>query len=119
MGGKMSMSEKSITIRESRDIKIVDVNENLGGHVFASLREILNELLAQKARQIVVNLSQVQHINSLSIGVMVSTAKRLRSDGGALKVYGLTDGIKQIFDLIGTSEIIEIYDSENAALDAF
>ena len=113
------MSEESITIRESRDIKIVDVNENLGGHVFASLREILNELLAQKVQQIVVNLSQVQHINSLSIGVLVGTAKKLRSGGGDLKVYGLTDGIRQIFDLIATSEIIEIYESEHTALDAF
>ena len=48
----MSMSEKSITIRENRNIKIVDVNEDLGGHVFASLRAILNELLVQKAQQI-------------------------------------------------------------------
>jgi anti-sigma B factor antagonist len=115
----MVMSQESITIRESSDIRIVYVNEDLGGHVFASLRQKLNELVNQNVRKIVVNLSQVEHINSLAIGVMVGTSKKLREDGGDLKVYGLTEHIREIFDLIGTSEVLEIHDSETSALDAF
>lgn len=70
-------------------------------------------------RKIVVNLSQVQSINSTSIGTLTALAKRLQGQDGDLKIYGLADNIKRAFDLIGASSIVSIYDSEDSALAAF
>jgi anti-sigma B factor antagonist len=113
------MSNESMSIRESSDVKIVDVNEDLGSYEAADLRKALEELVSQKAQKIVVNLSGVQHINSTAVGALVGIAKRLRQKNGDLKVYGLADNIKRTFDLIGASSVLEIYDSESSALAAF
>ena len=66
-----------------------------------------------------MNLSQVQHINSVAIGTLAGTAKQLRLKDGDLKVFGLADNIRRTFDLIGASSIVEIYDSEDSALSNF
>ena len=113
------MSNESMSIRESSDVKIVDVNEDLGSYEAADLRKALEELVSQKAQKIVVNLSGVQHINSTAVGALVGIAKRLRQKDGDLKVYGLADNIKRTFDLIGASSVLEIYDSESSALGGF
>ncbi|MCZ6679400.1 MAG: STAS domain-containing protein [Candidatus Poribacteria bacterium] len=113
------MAQESMTTRESADVKIVDVNEDLGSYVAADLRKTLDDLASQKTQKIVVNLSQIQHINSTAIGALVGTAKKLRQKDGDLKVYGLADNIRRTFDLVGASSVIESYNSESSALAAF
>ncbi len=112
-------SKETMTLRESGDVKIVDINEDLGSYAASDLRNTLEELVSQRAQQIVVNLSSVQHINSTAVGALVGVAKRLRQKNGDLKVYGLADNIKRTFDLIGASSVVEIYESEDSAVSAF
>ena len=115
------MAKESMTIREHTvsmaptGIKIVNVNEDLGSYVAADLRKTLEDLVSQKTQKIVVNLSQVHHINSTAVGALVGIAKRLRQKDGDLKVCGLADNLKRTFDLIGASSVLEIYDSESSA----
>ena len=113
------MSEESWRIRQNADVKIIDVNNYLGSHAAADLRETLADLVNQDVQKIIVNLSQVEHINSAAIGALVGTAKQLRLKDGDVKLYGLTDNIRRTFDLIGASDIVEIHDSEDSALATF
>ena len=80
------MLKEPVTIRESSDVKIVDVNEDLGNYVAGDLRQILEALEDQKTLKIIMNLSQVRHISITAIGALVSVAMRLRRKGGDLKV---------------------------------
>ena len=113
------MANGSMTTRESADVRIIDVNEDLGSYAAADLRKTIDTLIDGASQKIVVNLSEVQHINSTAIGAMVGSAKRLRTNGGDLKVYGLAANLKRTFDLVGASSVLEIYDSESSALAAF
>ena len=113
------MASESMSVRDSADIKIIDVNEDLGSYAAADLRRTIDELINGASLKLVVNLSQVQHINSTAIGAMVGSAKRLRVSSGDLKVYGLATNLKRTFDLVGASSVLEIYDSESSALAAF
>ena len=113
------MATASLTTRESGNVKIVEVNEDLGSYAAADLRKMLDELVSGKVVNIIVNLSKVQHVNSTAIGALVGAAKKLRQKSGDLKVYGLAENIKRTFNLVGASSVIEIYESENSALAAF
>jgi anti-anti-sigma factor len=113
------MSEESSCIRQSADVKIIDVNDYLGSYAAAELRTTLAALVNQNVQKIVVNLSKVEHINSVAIGALVGTAKQLRLKDGDVKIYGLAENIRRTFDLIGASDIVEIHDSEDSALSTF
>ena len=113
------MASESMSVRDSADAKIIDVNEDLGSYAAADLRKTIDGLIDGASQQIIVNLSEVQHINSTAIGAMVGSAKRLRTNSGDLKVYGLAENLKRTFDLVGASSVLEIYDSESSALAAF
>ena len=113
------MLKESMTIRENADVKIVDVNEDLGNYVAANLRQTLEALEQQSTLKIVMNLSQVKHISSTAIGALVGVAMGLRRKGGDLKVYGLRENLTRTFDLVGASGIVEICASESSAAAAF
>ena len=83
------------------------------------MRKALDDLQSQRNYKIVVNLSNVEYINSTAVGALVGTAKQVRRRKGDLKIYGLADNLKRTFDLVGASKVLEPYDSENNAISSF
>lgn len=112
-------STELMTLRENADIKIIEIKMDLSSYAASALRKMLESLLSQKIDKIVVNLSEVNHINSTAVGALVGVAKRLRQDGGDLKICGLAENLTRTFNLIGASSVVEIYESEKSALAAF
>ncbi len=106
-------------LRDYSGIKIIKIKTELSSYAASDLRKMLERLLEQKVDKIIVNLSQVNHINSTAVGALVGIAKRLRQNGGDLKICELADNLTRTFNLIGASSVIEIYESENSAIAAF
>ena len=113
------MEFKPMTVRENSGVSVIDVQEDLGSYVASDLRENLEDLLVSKIQKIIVNMGNVQHINSTGVGAIVGAAKRIRQRGGDVKVCGLSDNMKRTFDLTGASSVVEIYESESSAIAAF
>lgn len=108
-----------MTVRENSDVTVIDVQEDLGSYAASDLRETLEDLLISKIQKIIVNLGNVEHVNSTGVGAIVGAAKRIRQRGGDVKVCGLAENIKRTFDLTGASSVVEIYESESSAISAF
>lgn len=108
-----------ITIRENADVKIIDVKTDLSSYAASDLRKVLENLLQEKVNKVVVNFSEVSHINSTAVGTLVGVAKRLRQNGGDLKLCSLAANLTRTFNLIGASSVVEIYETEKSAIAAF
>ncbi len=108
-----------MTLRENGDIKIIDVKTDLSNYAASDLRKVLEDLLMEKVDKVVVNFSEVSHINSTAVGTLVGIAKRLRQNGGDLKLCNLASTLTRTFNLIGASSVVEIYESEKSAIAAF
>ena len=112
-------SAKLMKLREMSGIKIIEITTDLSSYAASDLRKVLEGLLVEKVDRVVVNLGQVSHINSTAVGALVGVAKRLRQNGGDLKICELADNLTRTFNLIGASSVLEIYESETSALAAF
>ena len=91
----------------------------MDSYTAVDLRKELDDLQKQRSYKIVVNLSNVEYINSTAVGALVGTAKQVRRRDGDLKVYGLADNLKRTFDLVGASKVVELYKSEAEAISSF
>ena len=108
-----------VTIRGDNGIRIVDVNCDLDSYTAVQLRKELESLVHQKIYKLVVNLSNIEHINSTSVGALVSLSKQVRQKKGNLKVCGLTGSLQSTFDLVPASKALEAYSSEVDAMASF
>jgi anti-sigma B factor antagonist len=108
------------TCREIGDIAIVDLSGKITlGEGSSMLRRTIRELIDQGHRKIVLNLSDVDYIDSSGIGELVSGYTTVRGVEGEMKLLHLT---KRVHDLLQITRLFTVFDvqsDEDSALRSF
>jgi anti-sigma B factor antagonist len=106
------------TCREVGDIAIVDFSGKITlGE--GTLRNMVRELISSGHRKILLNLGDVDYIDSSGIGELVGAYTTVRSASGELKLVYLT---KRVHDLIQITRLFTVFDvqsDESAAILSF
>jgi anti-sigma B factor antagonist len=82
------------------------------------LRQRLVTLADEGTRVVVVDLSAVSFVDSTALGVLVSGAKRLRGDGGDLRLVVTEPHIAKVFAITGLDDVFALYASAEQAISA-
>jgi len=83
-----------------------------------TLKERVLDQMNEGRRQFVVNMAQVDFINSSGLGTLVSVLKEVRLAKGRLVLVNLGTYVQEIFEITQLSHIFEICSSEEEALTA-
>ena len=98
---------------------IVDCSGRLVfGEESASLRETVKKVLAQSPK-VVLNLHEVNYIDSGGLGTLVSIYTTARNAGGAIKLASLSQRVGDLLQLTKLVTIFEVFDNEEAAARSF
>ena len=92
------------------------------GSIFRKARSFsvrIRDLLKNDDKKIILNLAEVNYIDSSGIGELVSTYTTVTSNGGQLKLLGLTKKIQELLAITKLLTVFQTYDDEQAALDSF
>ncbi len=109
-----------VDVRQNEDVIIVDLQGRLvSGTGDKLLREVMNELLAASWVKILLNLSEVNKIDSAGIGELVASIKLARRFSSRVKLLHVRGQIRDILELSQILPLLEIYESEESALSAF
>lgn len=73
-----------------------------------ALRKSFNQVFDKGKRTIVLDLSDVQIINSYGIGKVLMCYKRLKSENGVLMVKPLQGFVKETFELLMLDKLLPI-----------
>jgi anti-anti-sigma factor len=91
---------------------------NLGN--FTELEEAAKDAHAKGMRDLVLDLSDTVSLTSIGIRAIVIIHKLLAADGGKhLKIANSAPYIREMLDIAGVTQTIEIYDSLDEAVAAF
>jgi anti-anti-sigma factor len=82
----------------------------------AEFREYLNEAILGTDIDLIVNLSDCQHLDSTFLGVLVSGYKKLKSKNRSLVIIEPTDQSRVFLTLNSIGKIFPLYDSVTSAL---
>ena len=108
------------TCREINDVAIIDFSgKNTLGEGSSTLRRTIKELIDKGHRKIVLNLYDVDYIDSSGIGELVSGYTTVRNASGELKLLHLT---KRVHDLLQITRLFTVFDvqsDEDTALRSF
>jgi len=106
--------------REVEGIVILDLAGRLVvGPEAGDLRHRFTQLIAQDAKRIILNLKQVDFIDSTGLGTLIVGHSTVEESGGAIKLLHLTKRTIQLLVLTKLSTIFEIFDDEQAAINSF
>ena len=79
--------------------------------------DFLNELIDAGYIRLVIDLSSMDFISSMGLGVFVRTYTRLREAGGFLRLAGPEPLILQLIKTTALDRLLPIYDSLDQALE--
>ena len=108
------------TARESEAVTIVDVSGRITlGDGSALLRKMIRGLLAEGRMHIVLNLGDVDYIDSSGIGELVSGFATVKNHGGELKLLNLNRRVRDLLQLTKLYTVFDVHTEEVAALRSF
>ncbi|MBQ7876587.1 MAG: anti-sigma factor antagonist [Clostridia bacterium] len=68
-----------------------------------------------KVKNLVFDFSGVGFMDSSGIGMIIGRYKRVSALGGSVKIFGADTCVRRIIELSGLENIVELYESEDAA----
>ena len=109
-----------IETRAVGDVKILDCSGRITlGEGTMVVRNAVRELLQANEKKIILNLADVNYIDSSGIGELVSTYTTVTNNEGQLKLVGLTKKIEALLAITKLLTVFQVYEEEQAALDSF
>ena len=81
-------------------------------------RDTVKNLLNSNKR-IVLNLGEVNYIDSVGLGTLVSLYTSAQNSGASIKLANLTKRVGDLLQVTKLLTVFEVYDSEEKALDSF
>jgi anti-sigma B factor antagonist len=101
-------------------VMLVDVRGRITlGPETEALRSKLKQLIDGGQQRIILDLGEVTYIDSVGLSTLVASYTSARRAGGDLKLLRLPRGVHQLLQITRLSTVFEIYESLDAARQAF
>lgn len=110
----------NIGVRKSEDVVIVDFKGRLAAGVGDEvLPHVINELLDEGHKKILLNLSDMDYIDSNGLGELVQSLKTSKRYGASLRLLKPQDRVAKTLRLTNLLPMFTVYDTEDEALRGF
>ena len=106
--------------RQVDGIAVVDLSGRIVlGEATTTLREVLQNLVSQGQKRILLNLAQVSYIDSSGLGALVSGYTTITSQAGQLKLLNLTSKVQDLLQITKLLTVFEVFTDEASAVRSF
>ena len=108
------------THRDSGKVTVVDMSGKISlGDGSALLRKLIRELLEEDRTLILLNLADVNYIDSSGIGELVSAFTTVKGRGGEMKLLSLTKKVHDLLQITRLFTVFEVFSEESTAVQSF
>ena len=104
------------TVHQSDAVTLVDVEGQLIVGNRQELKGRVLEELDRGRRKFVIDFQDAGYIDSSGLGVLVSLSKKIREHRGELRLSGLSEDLRTLFELTKLDTLFIIADSRDEAL---
>jgi anti-sigma B factor antagonist len=109
----------TVQIRQADNVSLVDVSGRLTSFEEQAFREAIQQLLQQGHRNIVLNLTDLDYLDSSGVGELARTYLAVVKKGGAMKVVGLAPKVEEILKITQLYQVFPEFPDEASALESF
>jgi anti-sigma B factor antagonist len=109
-----------IETREVAHVTILDVDGRIVlGEEIGDLRDAVRGLVADGKKKIILNLADVDYIDSSGVGELVGCFTTVRNTGGELKLLKLSQKVQDVLYVTKLYTVFDIREDEFTAVKSF
>jgi anti-sigma B factor antagonist len=117
---RKAMMSLHATHRDAGQVTVVDLSGRITlGDGSALLRKTIRGLLEDQRRMIVLNLADVDYIDSSGIGELVSGYTAVKNQSGDLKLLHLTKKVRDLLQITKLYTVFDVFTDESSAVRSF
>jgi len=110
----------TIASREVDGVAVLDLSGRITlGEGSVQIRDAIRDLLGKGHKSILLDLGDVNYIDSSGLGELVSAYTSARNQGAGLKLLKLTKKVHDLLQLTKLYTVFDIFDDEAAAIASF
>src|SRR5882757_1514782 len=95
--------------------EILALDGEIDLHRSPEVKDLLRPFIERKAPFVLIDLGQVTYIDSSGLAVFIEAFQRVMAYGGRLGLFGLQEGVRNIFEIARLDQVFEIFPDEAAA----
>jgi anti-sigma B factor antagonist len=109
-----------IDIRTINDVRILDCSGQITlGEGTMIVRNTVRGILETGGKKIILNLANVNYIDSSGVGELVSTYTTVTKNGGQMKLLSLTKKIRELLTVTKLLTVFDVSDDEKVLVASF
>ena len=105
--------------KDSSGVLVVQVDGQLIVGNRHELKDLIQAALEKGERRLLIDFSRTGYIDSSGLGALVSISKRVREAGSELRLSGLNDDLRSLFELTKLDTLFAITETPEQALTSF
>jgi len=110
----------SLKTREAGKVRIVDLKGRLVlGEAVEALEKAVKGLIEEGHTRLIINLKDVDYVDSAGIGELVASKKRFAEKKGDVKLLMPTQTVYGVLSMLSLHLIFEIFQDEAKAIGSF
>jgi anti-sigma B factor antagonist len=114
------VSSVKISTRQVDGVTVLDTSGRITlGEGSVQLRDAVRDLLSKGQKHILLNLGDVNYIDSSGIGELVSAFTTVKNQGGELKLLNLTRKVHDLLQITKLYTVFDVKDDEASAIASF
>lgn len=108
------------TAKELQGVTVISLSGNvLGGPDANTLNDHLRALLDKKKTRVIIDLGEVQFINSSGLGMLIGGMSTMRKGGGELKLARASKKVQNLLEMTKLTTLFDVHETVKAAVGAF
>jgi len=77
------------------------------------------EPILDENSEVLFDMTQVTRLDSVGLGAILGCLKRLKANGGDLKLYGTSRQIRTLLELVRMHHVLDIFNTRREALESY
>jgi anti-sigma B factor antagonist len=109
----------AFTVKREGSVTVVDVDGQLIVGNRQELKQKVLDELEGGARKFLIDFTRTGYIDSSGLGVLVSLSKKIREQGGELRLSTLNEDLRTLFELTKLDTLFRIAATRQEGLSGF
>lgn len=110
----------TIVSHEVEGVPVLDLKGRITmGEGSVQIRDAIRDLVGKGQKSILLNLGDVNYIDSSGLGELVAAYTTARNHGAELKLLNLSKKVHDLLQLTKLYTVFDVYDDETIAIAAF
>lgn len=88
-----------LSMRKSGEVYIVDVKGEMDLYNAHQLKDLVTKMMEKNIKNFVINLENVEYIDSTGIGALIAICNTLKKQDSKLAISGVHGSVKKVIEL--------------------